>query len=266
MTRTVLWFAGALAAALMIAACEGDPFTPPDDGRFVVQAYLYADEPVTDVRVTATLALGAADSVAPPINDAGVVLARGGERFVLVPTPGNNGYYHYPGEDIAVREGDVFDLEVTVGGVTATGRTTVPSPPAEVSLSPTELRVEGHGFWATEPVVVRWPNPDRAWYFITHRNVEPDPEPIFDGTVVIRPGLVVSEPTIADSAVVSIYTMRHYGTYDVRVHRVNEEYVQLYMSQKQDTRDLNEPATNIHNGLGIFTAFNRKAATFTLTR
>lgn len=260
MTRTVRW----LAIALAVAACDADPVAPPLDGRFVVQAYLYAGEPVTDIRVTATLPLGATDSVAPPIHDAVVTLSRGQDRFPLVPTPGDSGYYHYPGDDLAVRVGDVFDLEVTVGDVTATARTTVPPPPTGVSLSPAELRVDG--FWATEPVVVRWQNPDGAWYFITHRNVEPDPEPIFEGTIIIRPGLIVSEPTVADSAVISVFTIRHYGRYDVRVHRVNEEYVQLYMSRSQDTRDLNEPATNIQNGIGIFTAFSRRDAAFTVAR
>jgi hypothetical protein len=31
--------------------------------------------------------------------------------------------------------------------------------------------------------------------------------------------------------------------------------VNLYETQEQDTRKLNEPYTNIENGLGIFTAF-----------
>lgn len=37
---------------------------------------------------------------------------------------------------------------------------------------------------------------------------------------------------------------------------VNDEYVNLYNSLNQDSRELNEPYTNIQNGLGIFTAFN----------
>lgn len=260
MTRTVRW----VAIALAVAACHADPLAPEPDGRFVVQAYLYAGEPVRDIRVTATLPVGATDSVAPPINDAGVALIRDGIRYALIPTPGDSGYYHYPGTDLTVAAEDVFDLEVTVGEATATGRTTVPPPPSDVSLSPSELRVDG--FWATEPVVVRWPNAERAWYFVSHQNIEEDPEPIFDGTIFIRPGVIVSEPTVADSTVLSVYTIRDYGRYRVSVHRVNDEYVQLYMSLRQDTRDLNEPATNIQDGYGIFTAFNRRNASFTVSK
>jgi hypothetical protein len=260
MTRGISW----VALVLAVAACDADPYSPEHDPRFVVQAYLYAGEPVDSVRITGTLPLGATGSTAPPINDADVVLIRRGNSYALVPMPGGDGYYHYPGTDLSVTAGDVFQLVVTARGVTATAQTVVPAPPGGLELAPTSLRVDG--YWAVEPVVVRWPNPERAWYFITHRNVEADPEPIFDGTIVLRPGLIVSEPTAADSAVISVFSMRHYGRYDVTLYRVNEEYVQLYMSLEQDTRDLNEPVTNIANGFGIFTAFNGRDGSFTLSR
>jgi hypothetical protein len=41
----------------------------------------------------------------------------------------------------------------------------------------------------------------------------------------------------------------------VRVYRVNKEYADLYRSRQQDTRSLNEPLTNVQNGLGVFSAF-----------
>jgi hypothetical protein len=256
MRRLIAW----IAVLLAITGCEADPLSPVPDARFVVQAFLYAGEPVTDVRITAVLPLGAADSVAPPINHAQVTLRKEGIRYVLLPTPGNAGFYHYAGEDLTVAVGDTFDLEVAVDGVTASGRTTVPPPPDSVRVSSTELRVDG--FFAAESVVVRWENPERNWYFITHRNVEDDPEPIFEGTIFIRPGLILSEPTAADSAEISRLSLRHFGRYEVRVHRVNAEYERLYMSRRQDTRDLNEPASNIANGLGIFTAFSSRSAFF----
>ncbi|MDA3862202.1 MAG: hypothetical protein PF445_13365 [Melioribacteraceae bacterium] len=39
------------------------------------------------------------------------------------------------------------------------------------------------------------------------------------------------------------------------LYRVNKEYVDLYESRDQDSRNLNEPLTNIENGLGVFSAF-----------
>lgn len=253
---------GCLAMILIFTSCETTSFSPSEDDRFVVQAYLYAGEPVTDIRLTSTLPLGSGDSTAPPINDAEVALIKDGDHYPLVPSPGDSGYYHYPGDDLVVEIGDVFDFEATVDGVTATARATVPLPPDDVNLSPTELE------WArgTEPVMVRWPNPERDWYFITHQNIEPNPESIFEGNVFIRAGVVVSEPTDADNMEIPVSTIEHYGRYELKVHRVNQEYVDLYLSREQDTRDLNEPETNIENGIGIFTAFSSREAFFEVNR
>ncbi len=41
----------------------------------------------------------------------------------------------------------------------------------------------------------------------------------------------------------------------VRVYKVNQEYANLYRSREQDSRSLNEPLTNVQNGLGVFSAF-----------
>lgn len=260
---------GCLAVALTIAACETDPFSPAPDELFVVQAYLYAGEPVTDIRVTSTLPLGSADSVAPPINDAAVTLFKAGNGYSLVPTPGNSGKYHYPGTDLVVAVGDVFDLEVTVDGVTATARTTVPAPPAGVSLSTAELSF-GFGVDHSNPgntqVVVRWPNPSGDLHFTTYQNVEPNPEPVGPGIGHALPERFILQPTVADSSVIFVFGLTHYGRYDVKLYRVNTEYAQLYGSRQQDTRDLNEPATNINNGLGVFSAFSSRATSFTLSR
>ena len=46
-----------------------------------------------------------------------------------------------------------------------------------------------------------------------------------------------------------------YGSHKVTIYKVNEEYALLYEISEQDSRDLNEPYTNINNCLGIFSGF-----------
>jgi len=41
-----------------------------------------------------------------------------------------------------------------------------------------------------------------------------------------------------------------------RVYKVNQEYADLFVFGTQDSRNLNEPLTNIKNGLGIFAGFS----------
>ena len=47
---------------------------------------------------------------------------------------------------------------------------------------------------------------------------------------------------------------------------VQTYYVLLYQSSGQDSRDLNEPYSNIKGGLGIFTAFNSDTASVYLVK
>ncbi len=46
------------------------------------------------------------------------------------------------------------------------------------------------------------------------------------------------------------------------MYRINAEYAQLYGNRTQDSRDLNEPPSNIRNGLGVFSAFNISSVFF----
>jgi hypothetical protein len=74
----------------------------------------------------------------------------------------------------------------------------------------------------------------------------------------------VSEPTAADSAFVSQLTLKYFGLHKLLLHRVNQEYADLYAGLVQDSRDLNEPPSNIVNGLGVFSAFSADSAFFTV--
>jgi hypothetical protein len=65
-----------------------------------------------------------------------------------------------------------------------------------------------------------------------------------------------TRPTNDNYSTISFQELTHFGTHRIIIYRVNNEYVQLYNSMDQDSRELNEPFSNVENGLGIFTAFN----------
>ena len=96
----------------MLAACGDPTFVVPGSPDPVVRAFLYAGQPVNDVRLTWTVPINTSDTanvqVAPPINDATVVLVRNGVRYPLVKSAGDSGYYQYNGTGLIVREGDVY--------------------------------------------------------------------------------------------------------------------------------------------------------------
>ena len=65
---------------------------------------------------------------------------------------------------------------------------------------------------------------------------------------------------------IGLRQLEHLGRHRAIVYRVNQEYADLYNNRVQDSRDLNEPPSNIRGGLGVFSAFNSVAREFDLVR
>ncbi|MFC2076767.1 hypothetical protein ACFLT7_06770 [candidate division KSB1 bacterium] len=109
--------------------------------------------------------------------------------------------------------------------------------------------------------MVSWDNPTGELFFVTVENVEDDPLPVesrFKGmSFRFR-----STPTTNDTFLVNRGQITHLGQHLARVYRINQEYADLYISRQQDSRDLNEPLSNIENGLGVFSAFNSDSLFF----
>ena len=113
-------------------------------------------------------------------------------------------------------------------------------------------------------------NPDSLLHFLALESLDPDAESLFPdsgrGFPLGTRFLMRYEPTRASEASVNPLSLLVLGPYAARVYRVNQEYADLYENRTQDSRDLNEPPTNIHGGLGIFSAFSSRTADFTVVR
>jgi hypothetical protein len=261
--------------SMTLAACESDlEFIAPDPDIFVVQAYLFADEPVKDVTVTGVLPIDAdSTEVAPVISDAAITLVRDGVRFELAATSGEPGHYSYLGNDLLIGVGDVFQLEAVVDGKMATAETVVPLPPVGLALSEDSLVAptfggggrggRGGGAALQAGITAKWSNSNRRLHFVVIDNVELNPEILPTTEIFSRfAARIVTQPTAADSSVVRILTLTHFGLHRLKLYRVNDEYADLYEGLEQDSRNLNEPPSNIHGALGVFSAFSADSAFF----
>lgn len=260
--------------SMTLAACESDlEFIAPDPEIFVVQAFIFVDEPVTSVTITGVLPIDAdSTEVAPAISDGAITLIRNGVRFELVATSGEPGHYNYPGNDLLIGVGDVFQLEAVVDGKMATAETVVPLPPVGLALSEDSLvaptfggggRGRGGGAALQAGITAKWNNANRRLHFVVIDNLELNPEILPTTEIFSRfAARFVSQPTAADSSVVRILTLTHYGQHRLKLYRVNDEYADLYEGLEQDSRDLNEPPSNIHGALGVFSAFSADSAFF----
>lgn len=246
---------------VFILSCSEDSPLVPDDSLIVVQAYLYANEPVTDIRITHTLSLDADSSNAPPINNADVYLTKQGISYVLDPSPGDSGYYH--NDSIQVSTGDEFSINIEYEDQSISGETIVPDAPVDVTISQQNMIIPADfdmhdlrsGVYDSIEIEVNWTNNDESLYYIVLDNIEDNPAQLDIGFSNF-PRRFISQPVNRDNYPVRIMMITHYGRHRVKVYKINQEYADLYESRQQDSRDLNEPLTNIKNGLGIFTAFN----------
>ena len=223
----------------MLLACNSDSALLPERDLVVVRAYLYANEPVTDVQLTTTYPITSDTTAGLPINDAAVSLEKNGQSYPLIASAGDSGYYHYPGGDLQVDVGDVFTINVEYQGEFTTAETTIPQPPNAVTISENELVIEtptgfpGRGGlpFDTSSVTVNWQAEDDAFFFVIIEALEEELTPINEGRFgFFARGIRAfrSRPTRNNQYPIRQFDLAYLGDHQVRVYKVNQEYADLY--------------------------------------
>lgn len=263
-----------ILAATLVAGCDSTSTEPEEDDLVVVEAFLFAGEPIDDIRLTETVPLS--DTIdATPINDASVVLVKNGLSYTLVPA-GDSGYYAYPGDDLAIEVGDTIGLEISYLDAVVTAETVVPETPVDVGIDRDILFVPefefgaGRGGFNSEDsqLAASWSNPDQLLHYVVIESLDDSAESIIpeEFSALGERFRLVTEPTTDDYHFINMMALRDLGPHIARVYRVNEEYAQLYENRTQDSRDLNEPPSNIIGGLGVFSAFASDSVFFEVAR
>ena len=196
--RSYLAWALTIVGVLAAQACTDSDPVGPDGDILVVRAFLFAGEPVADIRITTTVPLVSEDTLGIPVSDATVWLERDDVRFDLIATPGAAGAYHYPGPDLVIGSGEIFELGIFRGSESISATTVVPPPPEGFTVSSDVMDVvdltaggfggrRGGGGLAFGGLIVRWINPERDLFFVVVDNLETDPvqisAPEFIGTL-----------------------------------------------------------------------------------
>lgn len=278
-TFSIGYLIGGLSLGLL-PGCEKEDMTAVDN--FVVEAFLFAGEPVTDITIKSTASIYEKDPQSQPIHDASVSLSKNGSTFNL-DFNSETGKYHYDGVDLTVEVGDQFNLNVIRGSRRATGSTTVPPVTSGLQLSATsmeipelelnlQLRGQLEELYGDAVVTVLWDNPEEELFFLVVESRVDQLDPILPenfppgATEFLEQFRFVTEPSSDNSFEVRGISLETYGLHVVKVYRVNQEYADLFQSSVQDSRDLNEPPSNIHNAPGIFSAFAADSLFFELIR
>ena len=256
---------------VLFASCEksDDPAK-----KVVLDGYIYAGEPIDDIRLTKLIPFGGEDSTAEPINDALVFIDWRGTKYPLVPAGGDSGFYKYPGTDLQILEGESYRIEFDYFGRDTYAETSIPPAPRNFSLDSDSIRFEAIeidlGFFvfrdtlSLDKVNVRWDNPAQDYFYLTVENIESEKRRISQGGLFGGGGFdfrVFSEPFQTDEYIIRSNDVTHYGKHIVNLYRINQEYLDLYETRVQDSRNLQEPLTNVVNGLGVFAGFNGQSDT-----
>jgi len=275
------YFLNIVPAFLILIYANGCTESSPlisDKDLLVVWGFVYANEPITDIKLTGTLPLDA-DSLSefPPINNAEVAVIVNGDRFECELASGDSGFYQYLANDLSIKTGDQTSIEIEWQGQSIKGESTVPQPPTGLGLNSNVMEIpnfsDRESFWAwrqseNREVVVTWEKElEDDWFYVVLKNIEQNPIPIeMNSRFNERRRRIIFPPIQDTSYRIRLPLIEFLGLHEIRVYRVNREYVDLYESREQDTRDLNEPLTNIEGGLGVFSAFNSSEINMTVTQ
>ena len=240
----------------LIACDTASPEVEPD--VVVVRAFLYAGEAVDDVQLTATSALSSTEEEGEPIADAAVFLVKTENPEVfypLAPKPDGAGFYRYDDDDLAVAPGDTFILAVDYQERLTTAATYIPREPEAVALSTSHVVIDA-ATGEDEPVLtVSWDNPEDELHWVSIRNTATVSIPIRREDVGEAAEPILPEPVTDAFYEVKASEFTHYGTHEVRVYRISNDYFALYQYTQRPVQRIYEPATNVENGVGIFSGF-----------
>lgn len=264
----------AVAAILIITSCEKEKLgNSQGDNMIVVQGYLYAGQTVDSIRLSQTVLLNSVDTLFQGITNASVSIGCNGTIYPLTATPNMPGYYHSD-PALVISAGNNYNLSITYNNTDITSQTNVPTNPTALQISDTVITIDTtltsfRGLSDTSTFVVSWSNPEKDYYFVILTFKDSTLKPITYVFTNPRTGETSidtvrgnftrrfrSSPIQSSSYSITASSMSSYGNYEFKLYKVTKDYANLYLSRNQSTINLNEPFTNINNGLGIFTAFS----------
>jgi Domain of unknown function (DUF4249) len=262
----------AIVISLVFAGCEKEHLSNGHSDLIVVEGYLYAGQPVDSIRLSQVVYFNSSDTVFHGVSTAAVSIIGNGTTYKLQPSV-NQGYYYYPGNDLAINPGETYSLSITYNNQQITSQTTVPGSASGLLISENTLLVDTTLTMRElrdTSLLISWSNPNRDYYFVILENKDSVLTPItvtntyggfggnggYTGTINLTRRFQTRP--IQDSLYrVSLFsTVGNYGNYEFKLYKVTKDYASLYQSSTQNSISLNEPFTNINNGLGIFTAFS----------
>ncbi|HMQ48037.1 MAG TPA: DUF4249 family protein [Saprospiraceae bacterium] len=251
-----------IPALWLFWACEEEA-TPQTIDELTVEAFLYAGQTLDSVKFWKIIPFDATEAPAYPNDLVPVVVDENGQAYPLQ-LMGEEGVYG--NSDLLIEAEKTYTIEVIYHDKTISASTYVPGQPLRLELSDSTIyRKQINDFTdiqdmqIPDPIEITWQAEAGAYYFVQVKNIENDPDAVnalFEEEGIELPDFL-TEPSSNSYYTINVFReITHFGTYEVRVYRVNPEYVALYEDNSSGAGALNEIRTNVQNGYGIFTGVN----------
>lgn len=263
-----------LALVLFMSCSESKLPVAPVSDQLVIQAYLFANRPVKDIRISTLVPYNSQQEYIP-VNDAIVTLIKNGMTFSLALAKGDSGFYAYSGNDLQVEAGDRFQLQVLHNDILATAETVVPDAPKIGTLSRDTLwyparTSKGRG-QATDSsfINVEWQkqNGRDSLYYVVIQPKESYKLPSWPENIPVPYSQESNYWRTGNKWTFYHYPIHYFnlkfaGEYVFYLYHINREYADLYKVRDVFQGKQMEAPSNIENGYGIFTAFNCDSVRF----
>ena len=254
-----------LIILLLLNACTEESSVTVDTKTAVVEAYLFAGQPVDSIRIIQSNSYARENTDLITLNELEVQISDGQQTYDL--DHSTEGIYQNP--DFIPQSGQTYVLTFDHNGETILSETFVPQK-RSISISKTSVELEkirdigefiDSGFGGDQDAIeVEWDNSEGDYYYVVIENMEDHPEFVndllaeFQENGNARPFFQITEPEISNFyAIIALRDLTQFGTYRIIVYRVNPEYAALYETAGTSSISIATPPSNIENGLGIFT-------------
>lgn len=180
----------------------------------------------------------------------------------IIPSIGNG---EYKDATFFPQEGVKYRLEFEFNNQTVSSSTEILSKPVNYKQSVTQINMLGIDFSTRpptrpampDPVKLSWTNDDNSYYMVVIENMETKPTAINDYGDREPPGRFFrNAPTQTNQYEIQSMHFQYYGRHRLILYHLNADYAALYNDTGNSSQNLTNPATNIENGLGIFTGIN----------
>ncbi len=263
---------GLFIIAPFLTSCYDTEIEFEDQFIPVVQAYLDNDENSVNIKVTEMLSFGDDSTSGQGIPDLNIVLENKNQNRIYNLSETDSIGEYICQEEIEIEVSDSFYLSFEHNGELISASSVIPELPPLISISTDTIYVEKVAsmfefkdiVWP-EAINISWEYQDMRYFFFKVENIESSPVSIIPDDLGHPPGTrfrTVSVPVNGTEYQILPQSLTEFGTYRITMYSVNDEYVRLYDSLNQDASELNEPYSNIDNGLGIFTAFSSRVVYF----